>query len=73
MSRWAELHDIDAWVLSSFTPRAARSAATYVADTRKRIARLLDGLEEFPADARSILVVLGNVKLLQMRLQLPSR
>ena len=63
--RWrpsAHLHEtVDAWVLSSFTPRAARSAATYVADTRKRIARLLDGLAEFPADARSILVVLDNL------------
>ena len=50
MATTAHLHEtVDAWVLSSFTPRAARSAATYVADTRKRIARLLDGLAEFPA------------------------
>jgi len=62
MATSAHLHEtIDAWVLSSFTPRAARSAATYVADTRKRIARLLDGLAEFPADARSILVVLDSL------------
>ena len=62
MATSAHLHETtDAWVLSSFTPRAARSAAAYVADTRKRIARLLDGLAEFPADARSILVVFDNL------------
>lgn len=51
----------DAWVLSSYEPRIATAAATYVASTRKRIVKLLDGLADFPAGARSILVVLDNL------------
>jgi hypothetical protein len=61
MSSTAHLHETpDAWVLSSFTPRTARAVAVCVTDTRRRIAGLLEGIAEFPADARSILVVLEN-------------
>ena len=58
----AHLHETpDAWVLSSFQASTARIAANYVADTRRRIAKLLDGIAKFPAGARSILVVFNTL------------
>ena len=50
----------DTWVLSSYRPKLARAAARYVATTRQRIASLLDGLANFPADSRSILLVFDD-------------
>jgi hypothetical protein len=62
MPQSAHLHETsDAWVLSAFPPATARAAALYVANTRERIARLLDGIVKFPVGARSILVVLNNL------------
>ena len=58
----AHLHETrDAWVLSPFQPSTARRAASYVAATRERIAKLLSGIARFPAGARSILVVFNNL------------
>ncbi|HEU5136834.1 MAG TPA: hypothetical protein VFU13_16930 [Steroidobacteraceae bacterium] len=62
ISQAAHLYESgDAWVLSTFQPATARAAAAYVSATRLRIEKLLDGLAEFPAGARSILVVLNSL------------
>jgi hypothetical protein len=48
------------WVLSSYSPKVASAAARFVATTRSRIASVLDGVAQFPAHNRSILVVFDD-------------
>jgi hypothetical protein len=50
----------EAMVLSSFDDHVARAAANYVSDVRGRILKLLDGIAEFPARERSVMLVFDN-------------
>jgi hypothetical protein len=57
----ARLHETaEAWVLSSYEPRIAKAAGSYVAATRRSIAKLLDGVARFPTGERSILILLNS-------------
>jgi len=46
----------EAWVLSSYEPRLARTVAAYVSAARKRITRVLDGIAVFPPGEKTIFI-----------------
>jgi hypothetical protein len=50
----------DAWVLSGYSPGLARAAGNYVAESRRRISKVLDGLAKFPERERSTLIALDH-------------
>lgn len=55
------LHETaDAYVLSSLEPRVAAATASYIASTRQRVARVLQGLARYPEGQKSILLVLDD-------------
>ena len=49
-----------AYVLSSLEPKVAMTMAQYIAATRARIRRVLDGVAYFPANCRSVVLVLDS-------------
>lgn len=50
----------DAFVLSSLEDVSQRAIAGYITQTRKRVSQLLAGLAEFPAEGKSILIVMDD-------------
>jgi hypothetical protein len=50
----------DAWVLSSYEPRLARTVGDYVSTARNRITRLLEGVARFPPDEKTIFIALDS-------------
>lgn len=52
----------DAWVLSSYEPRLARTVGDYVSTARRRITRVLDGLAVFPPGEKTIFIALESVR-----------
>jgi hypothetical protein len=50
----------DAYILSSLEPRVLKATAGYVVTTRRRVETLLGGLARFPAEQKSILIVLDG-------------
>jgi len=56
----ALLETADCYVLSPLVPSVARATAQYVTRTRQRIGQLLQGMADFPAGHKSILLVLDS-------------